>query len=163
MAKPVNYESFWETRIKNAEEAGDIRYSVYITLRDDWENIEKVHAELIEKYIKPDDTVLDVACGYGRFARVIHPDKYLGFDFSPDFIELAREYYPEHHFDVENALDLPYRDNQFDWAVCGSFKEMIVGNQGQEVWDKMEKEITRVCKKFLILEYTNPYEHEIRE
>lgn len=161
MSKPVDNKDFWKKRIKASEDAGDIYYSVYITSPRDWKEIERAHSGVIRKEIQENHDVLDVACGYGRYAPLFNPEHYMGFDFSDDFIELARERHPNYVFEVQNALDLPYKDNEFDWAVCGSFKQMIISNQGEEVWDKMEKEILRVSKKFLVLEYTDPYNYEI--
>ncbi len=45
-----------------------------------------------------DRAVLDVCCGFGRFAQIFNKDKYLGFDFSQEMIKIAEAENPEHQF-----------------------------------------------------------------
>ena len=154
MSNPVNKEDFWKWRIENAKE---LHHSVYLTSEEDWRNIEKAHKEIVEPY--KDKKVLDAGCGYGRSSEWF--TNYLGVDFSPDFIELAKSKYPDKEFMEADLKDLPFKDNEFYVAVCVSIKNMIVGQLGGEVWDKMEKELLRVAKEVVLLEYTNPKEHNV--
>ena len=96
--------------------------------------------------------MLDAACGYGRLSPIF--EKYIGVDFSPDFINIARKSFPKKEFLVANIKELPFEDNKFDWSICSSLKTMIEENSGEEEWNKMKKELLRVSKKILILEYT---------
>lgn len=58
-------------------------------------------AEHILEFFK-DKEVLDVGCGYGRFAAIFNPAKYTGFDYSPKMIGLAKELHPDHRFEVRD-------------------------------------------------------------
>lgn len=155
----VNKEEYWKYRLEEAEKMNSLYYSVYLTRRDDWKNIEKAHREIIEKEIPLDARVLDAGCGFGRGYEMLKPRKYLGVDFSPDFIEKAKSLY-EGDFMVGDLTSLPFK-KEFDWAVCISIKQMIIGKSSQEHWDRMEKELKRVAKKILILEYTDPEKYEV--
>jgi len=156
MSKPVNKEDFWKERIENAKRSRE-HYSVYITSEEDWNHLNKVH----ERILKTECTgkVLDAGCGYGRSSELF--DNYVGVDFSPDFIEIAKAKYPNKTFIQSKLEQLPFKDNEFDVAFCVSVKHMVVGNQGQEAWDIIEKELQRVAKKVLILEYTDPQNYEV--
>lgn len=46
-----------------------------------------------------DKKVLDVACGWGRFAGIFKPENYLGVDFSPEMIRIAKEKFPKYKFE----------------------------------------------------------------
>lgn len=157
--KPVQEEQFWRGRLRSAKEHGDVRYSVYLTSRDDWRHLNQTHKDIIDKLIKPEDNVLDAGCGYGRASEWI--ENYTGIDLSPDLIEHAKRMYPDKDFIVGSLKQLPYQDNEFDWSICISIKAMIIGNCGKEEWDIMLKELKRVAKKVLVLEYTNPQDHEV--
>lgn len=63
------------------------------------------HTEWVKSFLKPykDMTVLDVGCGYGRFAPFFSPKKYKGYDFSGEMIRLARKEYPKYDFFVADA------------------------------------------------------------
>lgn len=157
MAKAVDKEEFWKERIERAKKSKE-HYSVYITDENDWKRLNKDHEETFKREIKQGDRVLDAGSGYGRSS--VYFDNYVGVDFSPDFVELAQEKYPDKEFWVADLKDLPFKDQEFDVAFCVSVKEMIIANLGNEAWEKMEKELKRVSKKLLILEYTDSHEYE---
>lgn len=148
MSKPVDKIGFWKHRIDTAQLE---HYSVYLANPSLWKKINDIHERIIKKYIKEDDKVLDAGCAYGRSSVLFN--NYVGIDFSPDFIELAKKKYPNKKFLVGNLKELPFKDKEFDWAFCISMKNMIVGNLGKEQWDIMEKELKRVAKHILLLEY----------
>jgi len=154
MLKPVNKEEFWKERIESAKQEW---HSVYITPQHDWKRLNRDHTKILDELVS--GNVLDAGCGYGRWSE--HFDQYTGVDFSPDFIKKAKELYPDKTFIQADLKELPFKENEFDWAFCVSIKHMIVSNLGQAEWDKMEKEIKRVAKKLLILEYTTSYEYEV--
>lgn len=151
MSKPIDQHSFWKERIDNATVE---HYSVYICPESTWEDINKCHLETMQEHLK--GKILDAGCGYGRWSQ--HFDDYVGVDFSPDFIELAKKKYPGKTFLQADLRELPFYDKEFDWAVCVSIRNMIIGNMGNEEWKKMEDELRRVSKNILLLEYTHPEE-----
>lgn len=149
----VNKLEFWKNRIGVAKKNNKIHYSVFLANDTIWKKLNDDHSKILEKEIKKGDNVLDAGCGYGRNSEMVKSDKYIGVDFSPDFIELAKGLYPNREFMVANIKDLPFKDKEFDVGFCVSVKGMISGNLGREEWDKMQKELERVSKKLLILEY----------
>lgn len=160
MSKPVDKVGFWKERIDTA--AKDY-FTVYVTSEGNWHEINKVHVKLLEKYIKPTDKVLDAGCAYARMARFFLPENYVGVDFSPDFIKLAKKNNPGNTFVQADLKKLPFKGGEFDWAFCISIKKMVEDNLGKEEWNRMERELTRVAKKLLVLEYESPEPHEIIE
>lgn len=146
----VNDPQFWKQRIETARQE---HFSVYVTTPESWEIIAQIHKKIIQDLVG-NDKVLDAGCGYGRASEWLK--NYIGVDFSPDFIELAKQKYPDKTFIQGNLQSLPFKDKEFGWAFCISMKNMIRGNQSPEDWDLMEKELKRVAKKVLILEYTEP-------
>jgi len=159
MNRPINDLDFWKQRIEDAKK-GYTHYSVYVANPQLWKYIENHHRKIIRQYIKMSESVLDAGCGYGRAVEFL-PTRYTGVDFSPDFIAQAKENYPDKTFIQSRLEDLPFNDKDFDWAVCISIKYMIIGNLGVEAWEPMEKELKRVAKKVLILEYEDPTQYEV--
>lgn len=156
MSKPVDKKEFWKERIEKAKHSRE-HNSVYITSDGDWNYLNNVHKEILSRFnhLK----VLDAGCGYGRWSELFKD--YVGVDFSEDFIDLAKSKYPDKTFLVADLKSLPFADNEFDMAFCVSIKEMIKGNLGGEVWEQMEKELKRVARMVLLLEYTNPEQYEV--
>lgn len=153
MSKPVNKTDFWKDRLKNASV---LHHSVYITSPKDWDFLNKEHTKILEPY--KDKKVLDAGCGYGRWADFF--SNYKGVDLSPDLIDKAKALYPNKDFMVGLLEDLPFKDKEFDMSFCVSIKHMIIANLGEEQWNKMFKELQRVSKEVLILEYTDPHIYE---
>lgn len=44
-------------------------------------------------------TVLDIACGYGRYSECFNPHLYKGWDFSQEMVDLAKMTYPDYKFE----------------------------------------------------------------
>lgn len=152
MTLPVNTTEFWKSRISDSQKFGDIHHSVYISRQSLWNEIEEEHKKILAPY--KEKRVLDAGCGYGRCAPWF--DNYVGVDLSPDLLEIAVKNHPDKTFVIEHLEKLPFSDHWFDMAFCISIKGMIVGNLGEEAWEKIEKELLRVAKEVLILEYEEP-------
>jgi ubiquinone/menaquinone biosynthesis C-methylase UbiE len=155
MSKPVNKLEFWKERIETAQQE---HFSVYVTSPSDWLRINTAHKKIFQKEVPQDAKVLDAGCGYGRWS--VFFNNYTGVDFSPDFIAKAKEKYPDKTFLQANLKALPFGDKEFDVAFCVSIKKMIEDNLGTEEWAEMEKELRRVAKKVLLLEYEDPEPYE---
>ena len=158
---PVDKIEFWKQRISDANKRGHKFWTVYVTKESDWAYINEEHGKILERETNEGDRVLDAGCGYGRWAELFDPATYVGIDFSPDLIQMAKEDFPDYNFQVGDLRKLKFKDKTFDVAFCVSIKEMIINNCGQEMWDEMEDELRRVAKKVLILEYTDPDIYDI--
>ncbi|WP_300662908.1 class I SAM-dependent methyltransferase [Fluviicola sp.] len=86
--------------------------------------------------IKPDSTVLDVACGPGNISHYLlkkRPDlNLLGVDLAPNMISLAQKNNPNAHFQVYDALKLDALNRSFDAVIVGFLfpylsKEQVLG------------------------------------
>lgn len=157
----VNNEKYWAYRIDEAEKADNLQFSVYLMNKTNWGIVWDHHKKVINELIPKDAKVLDAGCGYGRVSELFDKDNYIGVDFAPAFIKKAKELYPDKKFIIGKIDNLPFKKHQFDWALCISVKQMIRGKSSQEHWDKIEKELKRVAKKVLILEYGNNDDYEI--
>lgn len=158
MAKPIDDLSFWKKRIETATSE---HYSVYVVHEAGWKKIFEKHCEIISKHIPKDANVLDAGCGYGRMSQLFTPLNYTGIDFSPDFIARAKNKYPAYAFEVQDLKKLPYERGQFDWAILVSIKKMVIDNLGEAEWEKMEKQVRKVAKNVLVLEYEEPDVYEV--
>lgn len=156
--RPVNNIDFWKTRIEEAKKS-DMYLSVYHTSPDEWRRICQTHESILKEHAT--GRVLDAGCGYGRASEWFSPLYYLGVDFSPDFIEEAKNRYPNHSFHVQDLKNMSFKKHEFDTAFCISIKQMIIGNLGEYEWNKMEKELKRVAKKVILLEYSEPEKYKI--
>lgn len=68
-------------------------------------------------------TLLEIGCSSGYYSEVLAlrglQTRYRGCDYSPAFIELAHDCYPQIPFDVMDATHLGYENGQFEVVVSG--------------------------------------------
>lgn len=169
MSKPIFEPSFWKGRL---EAASTLHHSVYRCHDDLWHRSCENFSRLLAKHIKPFDFVLDVGCAYGRLLDLMPKAwteagsrfRYRGIDISPDFIELATRKYPGVQFNVMDIRNIP-EDwyGQFDWAVLGSIKGMVIREAGEDVWQEMRKKLKRCARRLLIIEYNPDDPEEVDE
>jgi 2-polyprenyl-3-methyl-5-hydroxy-6-metoxy-1,4-benzoquinol methylase len=74
------------------------------------------HYELATRHLRPEDRVLDVACGDGFGVRMLagHCAAVVGVDLDEASIELARSRDPDGEYLVEDATKMPFSDASFD-------------------------------------------------
>lgn len=81
---------------------------------------QKLAPFLANSSIGPDDRVIDVGCGPGTNAGVFAPKGYVGADLSPEYIDSARERFPEHQFEVWDITKPGPDLGTFDLALINS-------------------------------------------
>lgn len=150
---------FWEDRLKDSGD--EVRLSVYRCSQDEWDRINTSHQRILSELIPPESIVLDIGCGYGRYSPMF--GSYIGIDLSDAFIAKAKKMYPGKVFmAVDITKGIPFKDKSIEWGFSVSLRKMVIREAGEEVWNQMEKEITRVCKNYVALEYTDYNERYIK-
>ena len=102
--------------------------------------------EEFSKYVKKEDTILDVGCGYGRTLNELNQfgfNHLIGIDFSEGMIERGKELYPNIEFRLmkDSKIDLP--DNSVDSVILLAVLTCIIDDKEQE---NLIQEIHRVLK-----------------
>jgi SAM-dependent methyltransferase len=94
-----------------------------------------------QRYVSPQDTVLDVACGYGEFTRHIRAARKIAVDLNPD---AARSLPPGVEFHLTSAADLaPIATGSVDVCFSSNFFEHL---PTKGVMDQVLAETLRVLK-----------------
>ena len=107
--------------------------------------------ELLGKFIKKENRVLDIGCGNGRLLKFLITN-YDGVDQSEELIKIAYKNYPNANFQVADVFHLPFEDASFDVVAGIAFLHHI---PSREFRLKVLKEIHRVLKIGGILFLTN--------
>lgn len=95
--------------------------------------------------------VLEIACGPGLDLEYMYkevdklPFSYTGLDYTPKFIEMLKEEYPQHEFVTANAMDIPFKDNSFDVVYTRHSLEHVSDPH------KELDEMFRLSKKYIII------------
>lgn len=164
LREPIDKKEYWKHRIYKAFATGkefhtavyDINYSV-------WQHIRGQTEGILGRILKPGDSLLDAGCGYGAIYEII-PDgvDYTGIDISPDLLELGKIRYPEAVLQVGDLNYMPeFHDRQFSFAVCRSMQGMVLEHLDLDTWKIMRKELLRVARHLIIMEYKDLSTHRI--
>lgn len=75
-------------------------------------------ASLLARHVAPDDSLLDVGCGYGDLVPCLPPCRYAGIDVMDAFVQEAGKRHPGHNFQTVNLLDMtPKEHGDWDWLA----------------------------------------------
>jgi len=154
--KPVSDREFWRQRLVEAHVSGrGLHTAIYDTDPETWTHIQNETRGYLLRYLLPGTRMLDAGCGYGAAAHLCPGwASYLGVDSSPDLLEIARKREPGCLFVQADLGDMPFlEDKAVDVCLARSLKKMLVDNLGQAAWERVLKELRRVSKAVLVLEY----------
>ena len=129
----------------------------YTEMGVDWlsarKNIIQTESELsyLTSILRSGSTILDLACGYGRFSIPLAECGYTvyGMDITPVFIERAMKEANKRRLRIEfkngNMQNIPYPEDSFDYVICmwNAFSELSSEDEQIEVIH----EIYRVLKE----------------
>lgn len=93
-------------------------------------------------------SILEVGCSSGYLSKVLQNTKYEGTDYSPAFINFAKQKFPKNKFTVNDATDLKYKNKSFDIVISGCCLLHILN------YKKAISEAVRVAKKYVIFHRT---------
>lgn len=79
-------------------------------------------ARAVKSWMRPGERVLEVGCASGYYYEILEyltgqRIDYVGVDYSPALIEMARDYYPNARFEVADGAALPFDDLSFTVAI----------------------------------------------
>lgn len=113
-------------------------------------------AQEFSKYVKKDDIILDVGCGYGRTLDELYRNGYrnlIGIDFSKGMIERGKQQFPYLDLRVKNDSGISLPDASIDSVILFAVLTCIRTNEEQE---QLLAEIRRILKPQGIL-YVNDF------
>jgi SAM-dependent methyltransferase len=155
---PVTERSFWRRRIYEFTATGKMLHQIiWDDSYDVWNYMQGETAGLLRRHVPPRSRLLDAGCGYGALCDCLEMAKltvdYVGADLSPDLLEMARYRYPGRAFVEADLRALPYEPGRFDWAVARSLADMLEENVGGEEWEAVRRELSRVARRVMVIEY----------
>ncbi|MBH0198485.1 MAG: glycosyltransferase [Nitrospira sp.] len=116
----------------------------------------QVLADALEPHVRPGIGLLEVGCASGYYYEALEyllktRLSYVGVDFSPGMIRLARTYYPQAKFEVGDGAALRFEDNAYP-IVVSSGVLLHVQNYAAHI-----AEAARVASGFVVLHRTPMY------
>lgn len=112
----------------------------------------RVIATMVRKTHLRRPKILEIGCSSGYSAEILTREKipcqYEGCDYSPAFIKMAKQKYPQHQFKLSDATALDYPDSSFDIVISGCCLLHIVD------YERAIAEAARVAKKYVVFHRT---------
>lgn len=100
-----------------------------------------LYEEFLEHRIRPTDTVLEIACGYGEFIRIIRAGRKIAVDLNSDVASFLP---PEVEFHLADAANLDFvAEGTVDVCFTSNFFEHLLS---KAVMDAVLAETIRVLK-----------------
>jgi SAM-dependent methyltransferase len=98
-------------------------------------------------------SLLDAGCGSGYYSEIIDyfvPGwvEYVGADFNPGMLDLARFYYPKLALVRMDVRNLGFQDRSFEMVMSGAVAVHI------KEWQAALKELVRVTRRWVLLHRT---------
>lgn len=155
----VTDPEYWRGRVAEAVARGELHRAIYEGSSDSFSEHEASHKTLVGRSgIRPDDSVLDVGCGYGRllnYLGVSRPGEYVGIDISPDLVAVARRIHTDRTFEcvrdtVQCLKDLP--DRSFDVVAALWLKAALLRNGQGELWGLILRQMERVAERVVVID-----------
>jgi len=122
----------------------------YNSIAEDFSETRKMHWHEFEdflKYVKNNDTIIDLGCGNGRlfhFLKDKRKIKYLGIDNSEKLLEEAKKLLPKTKFIEGDLLKVPARNASAKIVACiAAFHHL----PSKELREKSLKEMHRILEK----------------
>jgi ubiquinone/menaquinone biosynthesis C-methylase UbiE len=129
----------------------------YRSLDQAWVNWceQRILARLLTQCQLANGTVLDVPCGYGRFASLYARlgIKAVGADISPAMVHLAAQNHAQHSrwgWLCANILELPFADSAFDSVLC---IRLLHHRRSDAERQRILGELARVSRRFIIISF----------
>ena len=154
--KDVTNPDYWRDRMYGAFASGERHRLMFNGSKDAFDAREATQREAI-KVIGARQSVIDVGCGYGRLLELLRlqgwQGRYVGYDVSPDLVEIARRWWPDHQFYVRDIVKNPPPCSiRSHWAVAMWVRTMLIDNQMPETWEWIERWMRTVADNLLVVD-----------
>lgn len=139
-----NIENNWDIIYRNYKDLDIINKQIYSKL-----------AKVLEKYIKPVDSILEAGCGSGYMVSYFQKQGHysVGLDSHSQPLEVARKVFGAENLKKGDLFDLPFENSSFDIVWNEGVLEHFKINKSIEA----AKEMARVSKKYVIIDVPNRY------
>ena len=132
------------------EDAADIESEPY------WNEIDDVHRTFVERFLSmlpPGGSVLDAACGIGRYIGMILGSgrSATAVDASGSYLAVVGESWPDATIEKHDLQELPYRD-RFDGVMCVDAMEFVPPEDWPEVLARFRDALHRTGWLYLTVE-----------
>ena len=107
--------------------------------------------QMIQNYISPDDSVLDLGCGIMQATDDLKVKSILGCDVFPPYLEHIKHIWPT----IRIGMDETWRfmDESYDVVICLD----VVEHLPKELALQVIKECKRICRKSAIIYTPNEF------
>lgn len=162
MAEDIFNPAYWSKRFDAAVARERIHHALWEVDGDVWKAERERHRNVLSATLRPDDSILDAGCGWGRLLGLLPSwwrGEYLGVDLCSEFVALARRNHPDRRFeacDLRDPLLSKLRADanwrKFDFAIAIGVEKMVIKNAGAEAWEGIKSNLLACADRLLTLD-----------
>lgn len=149
MTEPYQTEEYWDRRTRAGKAASNEADVIFEDPR--FAIMTERAMGILKALIRPNWSVLDACCGYGRFAPAVNPKQYTGLDFSQEMIDWAKEKNPSYTFKKGSIHD--HKDKYDCVFEVNSAKCMTGSNYKRDEVERILMERSNKCIMIIEVDY----------
>ena len=113
------------------------------------------------RWIRKNDTILDIGCGLGQFfihlRKKKHLGDYTGYDIVPEYVEYCQSQWPKTRFLLRNLFEQGI-DQKYDVIVASQvFNNNYKKSKNVDVIRQFLEEAFESCRRFVTIDFLSSY------
>jgi ubiquinone/menaquinone biosynthesis C-methylase UbiE len=139
-----DYFIYWKNRVREANESvGDTSNMIQGDKKTLSDTVNQRTIDLL--MIEPEDTVLEVGCGFGRNLENLRNANIYACDISQSMIDEAKKNFPNVIFKVSEAEKTGYDNDFFDKIICIGTFDALYQKQALVEFNRILKPSGAIC------------------
>lgn len=156
MSEPIFDPAYWKDKLYDSLRSMERHRAIYNGSKDEFDKIEAYQRDVLRKFVGARTSIVDFGCGYGRLLDLVPRwwrGSYVGYDVSPDLIDVARRIWPTREFIVRDLVNDAIEPRpQCDLSVALWMRSMFLRNGQEHAFLRLLAQMQYASRKVLLID-----------